>query len=170
MFKLTIELLTRENLTLALSIFGSIGTLITFITNFLVYRKNLRIKIVSSTYKKDFHQLILVTSFENRSRLPIAVTSISAFAHNHELKLLRYPLCVGKYIQRSNNEIIDRKFEYNLKLPIDIHQLSAASGHILFDISPTELETLSTPLTLSFHSTRGLVQKIELLPDQIEWI
>lgn len=165
-----IELLTRENITLALSIFGTIGTVITFIANFLVYRKNLRIKIVSSTYKKDFHQLILVTSFENRSRLPITVTSVSATINDKQLKPLRYPRCVGEFIKKDGNEIIARKFLYNLKFPIDIQPLSAVSGHILFDVSPKELETLSTPLTLSLHSTRGSVQKIEFLSDQIKWI
>ena len=44
MSNLTTELLTRENITLALSIFGSIGTLVTFISSYLSKRKNLRIK------------------------------------------------------------------------------------------------------------------------------
>lgn len=44
------KLLTRENITLALSIFGSIGTLITFISSYLHTRKNLKIKISRAGY------------------------------------------------------------------------------------------------------------------------
>lgn len=166
----TIELFTQENITLALSIFGFIGTLITFIANFLVYRKNLRINLISSTYKKALHRLILVITFENRSRLPIAISSISATINGSELELLSHPHCVGEYTQTHGKEVVDRKFTYNLDIPVGIQQLDAVSGHILFDVSPTELENLSTPLILSIHSTRGRVQKNELQPHQIKWI
>ena len=165
-----LEYLTRENITLALSIFGSIGTLVTFISSYLTKRKNLKINIVSCTYKRPINTLILIISFENRSSLPIAITSISATINKRPFKPIRYPHCVGEYTQKNGNEVIDRKFTYNLPLPVDIHQLSAVSGHVLFDISPSELEKLSTPLTLAICSTRGRVQKIELQPNQIKWM
>lgn len=162
------ELFTRENITLALSIFGSVGTLVTFISSFLTKRKNLKVVFNSSAYRKEIHWLILVITFENRSRLPIAITSISAILNGKEIKPIRYPHCVGEYTHRVGPEVIDKKFEYNLKLPADIQQLSAVSGYILFDVSPKDFENLSTPLTLLVHSTRGKVQKIELQPDQIK--
>ena len=164
------ELLTQENITLALSIFGSIGTLITFISSYLSKRKNLKINIISATYKKSLDRLILVITFENRSCLPIAVTSISVTLHGEKLEPLRHPHCVGEYTQTHGKEVVDRKFTYNLDIPVGIQQLGAVSGHILFDVSPTELENHSTPLTLSVHSTRGRVQKIELQPHQIKCI
>lgn len=164
------ELLTQENITLALSIFGSIGTLITFISSYLSKRKNLKINIISATYKKSPDRLILVITFENRSCLPIAVTSISVTLHGEKLEPLRHPHCVGEYTQRSGDEVIDRKFTYNLQIPADIQQFGAASGYILFDISPEELQNQSTLLILAICSTRGRVQKIELQPHQIKWI
>lgn len=60
------ELLTQENITLALSIFGSVGALVTFISSYLSKRKNLKINITSSTYKKIMRKLILMITFENR--------------------------------------------------------------------------------------------------------
>ncbi|MBO5373238.1 MAG: hypothetical protein J6A75_11070 [Lachnospiraceae bacterium] len=165
-----LEYLTKDNITFALALLGSIGTLFTCIINFLVYRKNLRIKLISSTYKKTLHRLILVITFENHSRLPITITSVSATMNNKELELLSHPHCVGEYTQKHGNEVVDRKFTYNLDIPVGIQQLGAVSGHILFDVSPTELEKLSTPLTLSIHSTRGRAQKIELQPNQIKRI
>lgn len=164
------ELLTQENITLALSIFGSVGALVTFISSYLSKRKNLKINITSSTYKKIMRKLILMITFENRSSLPIAVTSISTTLHNTKIEPVRFPHCVGEYTQRNGNEVIDRKFTYNLQIPVDIQQFGATSGYILFDISPEDLRNLSTPLILQFHSTRGRVQQIELQPSQIKWI
>ena len=163
-------LFTQENITLALSIFGSVGTLVTFISSYLTQRKNLKINIISCTYKRQLGRMILIVTFENRSRLPISVTSISAIMNGNILKPLRHPHCVGEYTKKDGDEVIDRKFEYDLRLPADIQQLSAVSGYILFDVSLKELETLSTPLILQFHSTRGGVQQIELQPSQIKWI
>lgn len=170
MSNLTTELLTRENITLALSIFGSIGTLVTFISSYLSKRKNLRINITSSTYNESLNYLVLIITFENRSCLPISVTSISAILHGKELEPLCHPHCVGEYTQRNGNEVIDRKFTYNLQIPTAIQQFGATSGHILFDIPPEELRNQSTPLILAVYSTRGRVQKIELQPQQIRWI
>ncbi len=162
-------LFTRENITLFLSIFGSLGTLITFISAYLTKRKNLKIKISSPTYSLNLQKLMLSLSFENYSHLPLAITAISININNNAFLPSRYPQCVGEYIHRRGKEIIDRKFEYNLKLPADIAQLSAISGVILFDVSPKELENLSTPLILRVLSTRGKEQKIVLQPDQIKW-
>lgn len=114
--------------------------------------------------------MILGITFENRSRLPIAIISISVIKDNKQFNSVPYPSCVSEYTHRYGTEVVDRKFEYNLKFPTDICQLSAVSGFILFDVSPTDLENSSTPLTFLIHSTRGKVQKIELPPSQIEWI
>ena len=83
---------------------------------------------------------------------------------------MSYPRNVGEYTHKSGNEVIDRKFTYNLKLPADIQQLGALSGHVLFDISPKDFENISTPLTVLVHSTRGRVQKIGLKPNQIKYM
>lgn len=161
---------TRANITLALSIFGAAGTLVTFISSYLTKRKNLKINITSATYRKGLRWLLCDITFENRSRLPIAITSISVTINNKTIEPKPYPCCVNSYTHRIGNEVIDRKFEYNLKLPADIQQLGALSGHVLLDISPEVLENLSTPLTFVIRSTRGRVQKIELSPNLIKRI
>lgn len=139
------DLLTRENITLALSIFGAIGTLFTFLT----------------------YMLLITLTFENRSVLPIAITSIKCFIDKKEFPLFEHPICVKEYAHSRGKEVIDRKFLYNINFPVDIQQLSAFSGSIVLELSQKELETLSTPLTLQVFSTRGKAQKIELKKDQI---
>lgn len=164
------EILTRENITLALSIFGSLGTFITLFFSFFTTRKNLKISITSATYKPDDECLALIFCFENRSRLPICVTSISAKPNPYEIKLKPHPNYVGNIKYKENGEIVHRHFEFDLNFPIDIAQLSARSGFVLFDIPQDVLQNFSTPLSFQVRSTRGRAQKIELKPDQIEWL
>lgn len=155
-------LITRENITLLLSIIGSIGTLITVITAITTHRKNLKVKIIKSVYDSDLRRLILNVTFENRSRLPIAVTEAKLSINKKTLDSLPYPFCIEKYSYREGKEVINRIFTYNLQFPSDIQQLSASSGYILFEFSQEYLENQSTPLILLISSTRGGVQKIEL--------
>ncbi len=163
------ELLTRNNITLALSIFGALGSFFTFINAFLTKRKNLKISIKSATYKPKLNSLAIIFCFENRSRLPIAITSVS-IESNVNIKLNPHPNYVGHCSYKENEEIVHRYFEFDLKFPVDIAQLSACSGFVLFDISQDVLQSLSTSLIFQVHSTRGQAQKIELKPDQIEWL
>lgn len=139
------KLLTRENITLALSIFGSIGTLITFISSYLHTRKNLKIKISRSGYGRSPPPMLISLTFENHSRLPISITSIKVFLNGCEITVVKYPSSVEKYSYKEGNEVVERKFLYNLNFPVDVQPLLAVSGHILLDLPPKELEILSTP-------------------------
>lgn len=162
-------LFTRANITLALSIFGAFGTLVTFISSHITKRKNLKIKINATNHNSILQRMIVNITFENHSHLPIAVTSISAIIDGEEFKCMPYPHYVGEYSYRSGNEVVERIFTHNLELPSDISQLSAVSGYVLFDVTLDILEKLSTPVILLIHSTRGKVQKIQLQLDQIEY-
>ena len=159
----TQSLITRDNITLLLSVIGALGTCITLISSFLHKRKNLKIHITDAEYNKNQNQMLLTLAFENRSQLPIAITSVRIFLNGHELSAAKYPICVSQYIHRHGSEVVDRKFLYNLNFPITIQQLGAFAGKMLLEFSP------STPLTLQVHSTRGKVQQIALPCDQIKY-
>lgn len=113
-----LNLLTRENITLALSIFGAAGTLFTFITSYVSKRKNLNIQITKSSYRTDTHMLLITLTFENRSVLPIAITSIKCFTDKQEFPLFEHPICVKEYAHSRGKEVIDRKFLYNIIFPL----------------------------------------------------
>lgn len=163
------NLLTRENITLALSIFGSIGTLATFFFSYLRRRKNLKISIIDATFNPKLRTLVITITLENRSQLPIAITSINFVCDKNVVPSVEYPRCVERYEYTQGNRLLDRKLFYNMKFPLDVHQLSAASSYILLDISQEEFENLSTPLILQVYSTRGRVQKIKLPLEMIEY-
>lgn len=162
-------LLTKENVSLALSIFASLGTVITFLNSCLAKRKNLIIRINSAAHNSILQKYIINLSFENRSQLPIAITAVAAKLGNEELPIVSYPYYVGHADFSDKGIVVDRKFTYNLNFPVDIPQLSGASGHILFEYVLTNLQTPSTPLILTIHSTRGRTQQIELKPDLIKY-
>ena len=164
------KLLTKDNITFALSVFGSVGALYTFINSCLIMRKHLKITISDIAYNQTVESLVLSLAFENRSQLPIAVTSIQMKIGKTTIDSVKYPAFVGEYFHKHGQEVVDKIFEYNIKLPLDINQLSASSGCVLFDIAQEELENLSTPLTILIYSTRGRVQKIRLQPDQIKYL
>lgn len=155
-------IITRENITLLLSIIGSIGTLITVISAITTHRKNLKISIAKSVYNSSLRRLILSVTFENRSRLPIAITNLKLSTKGETVDCMSYPFCVGTYSNKEGHEVVNRLFTYNLKLPADIQQLSAVSGYALFEISQEHIQNPSTPLILLVSSTRGRVQQIEL--------
>lgn len=166
----TQSLITRDNITLLLSVIGALGTCITLISSFLHKRKNLKIHISNAEYKENQNQMLLTLTFENRSQLPIAVTSVNIFLNGHELSVAEYPICVSQYTHRRGQEVIDRKFLYNINFPVTIQQLGAFAGQMLLEFSPKELENPSTLLTLQVHSTRGKVQRIILPCNQIKCI
>lgn len=162
--------ITKDDITFILAVIGSLGTIFSLVSSFLVMRKNLRVTVSNAVYRKEFHILMISLTFENRSRLPIAITSVKVFSLNGELPVEKYPRCVNEYTHRHGKEVVDRKFQYNLEFPVDIAQLGAVSGSILLEISPKEFESLPTPLIVQVHSTRGRVQKIKLNLNQIKCV
>lgn len=156
------NLLTFENITFVLSVFGSVGTLITFIAAFKSNRKNLKMIVSNLAYIKDVKTLSITITFENRSRPPISITSARLFISDDEILPEKYPRLVDRYAYRENDEIVARKFLYNINFPVCVQQLGASSGSLLFDVSPEVIQNSSTPLFLKVRSTRGREDKTQL--------
>lgn len=150
--------ITYQNITFVLGLIGSLGTAWTFITS----RKNLHINITDMVYRTDINTFVIVVVFENRSRSPISITDITLFAEENEISFAPYPRCVAEYEHLHGEEVVDRKFLYNLVFPLPLSQLGAVSGSLLLDISQEDFEKLPTQLILKVRSTRGLVQKKRL--------
>lgn len=160
---------TKDAITLILAIIGAIGTFSNYFFSYLAKRKNLKITVSRIALKIPINTLVVSLSFENRSQLPISITSISFLLDGIETMPYKYPeLVAERYVERKG-VLVDSKFLYNLNLPLDIQQFGAASGHILLDISQEKLQNLSTPLILQVYSTRGTVQQISLPFDRIEY-
>ncbi len=156
----------RENITLALSLFGAIGTFFTFISTCFSKRKNLKITVNRIAHNNNI--AMMSVTFENRSSLPITIVSVNLKSGNRIIHFDEYPKCAKEYKHLNGTEIVDRKFLYNLNFPVSIDQFGASSGYILLEISQEDLERISTPLIFQVHSTRGSVQEIALQRDLIQ--
>lgn len=165
-----IKFLTKENVTFALSIFGALGALFSFIKAFLINRKNLKIRIEETIYKKENQTLLISCIFENRSQLPISVIRFKLKINGKIYEPVKYPRTIRKYTNNEGKIVVDRIFIYNLHTPADISQLSAIHGYILFELPPEVFETSAIETILLVYSTRGRVQQIQLPHRKIEFL
>lgn len=145
--------LTRDNITLVLSLIGSVGTITTWIVSYVKSRKNISIQIIKLTKPKNY--LIIYAMLNNRSRLPITVESLSVIICDKKYTCSLLPKKVFETSTKTGNIVKDHKEYYTLPFPINIPSLSGMSGYFLFDLPEEASQKLSTPLTMLIHSNRG---------------
>ena len=158
--------LTRDNITLALSIIGSAGTVITWIVSYVKSRKNLSVKIVKLLRSKNI--MILYIMINNKSRLPIAIESLSITYKDKIFPCALIPKKTFERTTKTGSVIKENKSYYTLQLPIYLPSLGGTSGYFLFDIPEEVSQNLSTPLTVLIHSNRGKATEMKLPFESVE--
>lgn len=151
-----LALFNRENITLALSIFGSLGTLFTIFYNIAVNRKKLNVRIVGYRYS-DKESLLLYIAFENKSRLPISVTGINVMINGVWYSCVEPSITVLNETFRTG-KIVTSHHEYkSLALPLSLPSLGGASGYVYFEFPEAIFQTDATRLKFLINSNRGVV-------------
>lgn len=150
------SLLTRENITFALSLFGSLGTLFTLFHTFLINRKRLRMKISGHIFG-DTKMLVIYASFVNRSRLPISIIEICAEIDGVYYPCTQPPIIAYKETEKVNGVITSHREILSLSMPINIASLSGSSGYICFEFPEVAFQPEATEMTFSVSSNRGKV-------------
>lgn len=153
-------LFTRENITLAIALFGAIGTIATWIVTAFHSRKKVTFRIVKIYPIKK--TLTLYLSIQNRSRLPISIDSMSIVIENVSYHCQVPPHVIFTVTHRSGQTITDKKDYISINFPINLSSLGGASGYIEFDIPQEVSKKLSTPLILEVSTNRGKLPKTEL--------
>lgn len=154
------ELLTRENITLILAIFGSVGTVISWILHVITSRKAVAISL-GRIYEPST-SLSCFLLFENKSRLPISITSIAVLIDDIPFPCVAFPHAAFKIIEKKGNIVTYRKELQAVSMPLNLAPLCSASGFLDFDIPPEYLQKLSTPLILQVSTNRGRLKQIRL--------
>lgn len=155
-------------ITLVLSVFASVGTLLTWIFKLISSRKNIKIKIIK--YCKVHSSLIMYMVVNNNSSSSIILNYVSI-----KLNDIIYPCStLPKKVfttQSKTGEIVNFSKEYiSVMFPINLSPCSGMSGYFLFDVPEGDLKMLSTPLTLQVSSNRGKAIQIELiLENEVNW-
>lgn len=154
------SLFTRDNITLALSIFGSIGTVFTFIHTFITNRKTVNVRIIGHRFSDE--SLLIYMAFENNSRLPISITGISVSIEEITYPCIEPPVIALETTHRTGKTITSHHEYKTLNLPINLSSLGGASGYVYFEIPEANSQNNAIQLMFSINSNRGLVIKKKL--------
>lgn len=156
------KLLSKENTTFALSVFGSIGTLWAIIQS----RKNLDFKLHYFGYSKERKLALAYIQFVNKSRIPISITDVSLKIGGILYPCKKIPAIADTVLHRCfGTQSLDNI--YSIQFPISLSSLGGTSGYLIFDI-PQEYDTpLPTPVKIAVSSNRGRTLEVELQPDQV---
>lgn len=147
---------TKDNITFALSIFGSLGTLTTLIYTVLINRKHLLMKINGHIFG-DTEMLIIHVSFINESRLPISVTDICINIDGTYYPCVQPPIIAYEETKKVKGKVISHREIESLSMPINISSLSGSSGYICFRFPAAAFQPETKDLIFSVSSNRGKV-------------
>ena len=151
---------TRENITLILAIFGSVGTLITWISKVVTSRKSVNVSL-GRIYEPDKIFCCFLV-FENKSRLPICINSVSVVIDGIPFPCAIIPHVSYTVTRKSGSKVIGEREYPSLALPLNLGGLSGSSGFLDFDIPQEYLQKISTPLTLQVSTNRGNLKQMKL--------
>lgn len=153
-------LLTKDNITFILAVFGSVGTLVSWTCAALSTRKNINVRITKAYLCKN--SILIHIIIDNKSRLPITINRISLVADNTIFSTFDIQTQIFKSVTKQNNEITNAQVILSPAFPIEISSLGGTNCYPYFELSPEVFETLSTELTLQFHTNRSMVKKKKL--------
>ncbi|MDD4564490.1 MAG: hypothetical protein PHE79_03320 [Eubacteriales bacterium] len=158
------EYLTLDNITLALAVFGSVGTILTWVISAFRNHKNLSIKPIPDdrhaiTFSTQQHlYATMAVIIENKSRLPIAITQFQVI--NADGKPLTADL-IPAFIYHQSNNIVPMEFGgysriiESAEFPINICALGAAQAYMHFTLP---LGTNLQIRTILLHTNRGIMK------------
>lgn len=154
------EILTKDNITFALAVFGSLGTILSWIYASISNRKNIYVRI-SRAYLHD-NSVLLHILMDNKSRLPISINRVSLIINETTYHAFDIKTQIFRGDYKSNNEIIKTDIIYSAEFPIELASLGGTNFYLFFELPPNAFQSLSTQLTLQFHTNRGMVRKRKL--------
>lgn len=152
--------LTRDNITLVLSIIGSVGTIVTWFVAWLKSRKNISVIIVKICKTKNY--LFMYLMITNNSRLPITINNVSIIHDDITYPCFELPTKILSSETRTGDLVKDTKNYYTVKFPINLSSLMGTSGYFAFDIPQEDLQTLTTPVKLQVCTNRGKAIEMKL--------
>lgn len=152
------EYFTRENITLFLSIIGSLGALCNAIYYWITHREKLDIKITGQRINEK--AILLYVSFTNNSAVPSNVTDVRLIANNQTFFAYKNPKVIKRNTFKVKNEIVNYNENYNESFPITIPAYGGNACYIYFAFPLGHDLTSSTPLCFEFLTSRHkIIQK-----------
>jgi len=151
-----LEYFTRENITMALAIFGSLGTI--FCAIYYLVTHKVKVKINVTGYRLTNTSLLLYVTFTSKSARPIAITDISFKHADKSFYAFKNPIVVHRTTFKQNDQLINYKEFYNETFPIPISAYGGTSGYIYFAFP--HRHDLNTATNLNFVCSTNRHRKI----------
>lgn len=158
------EYITKSNVTFILAVFGSIGTITSWIYAYFATRKNIILRVIAYQAKNNI--LLTYLSFENKSRLAISITNLALKVNGTYFPCRHLPQRVTSSQQSIGGKIVSSIDYYNIRLPIELGGLGSNSGYVLFVLPKGVGIPDSKILTLQVVSNRGKAVETTLPLDQ----
>ena len=153
MYNMFLNLLTRENISLILSIIGSVGAVSSWVYNYITRRKNISFRIINYDYDIDDNYLNLYFHLTNNSELPITINEIDIEYNKEEVCCCLIPFSIAN--------VGDKSFT-SVSFPLSIAPLCSCSGYLHFAFSDRIQEPLSTIQNFVIRTNRGKALKEQL--------
>ncbi len=153
--------LTRENITLAIAIFGALGTILTWIHSIIANRKNITFSIISAYHKNNIMAAYIM--IENKSRLPICINGFSLVEGEKKVMCKQIPTKIIEITDRSGSEITDNRKIISCQFPISLGALSGDSVYLLFELKDININ-ISEELNFLISTNRGKELSFRVIP------
>ena len=153
------KIFSAQNITFALSLFGSAGTAWAIIQN----RKKLKVILDKAEINYNAKRITLHLQIVNCSRLSIAVTDAAWILPTKTVSCTKERFEDFERHGIANNMQKYHYAEYTQPFPLQILGLGGIPATLRFEFQEGALPQLSTPLTLQISTNRGRV-KVSLPP------
>ena len=150
----SLPVLSLDTLVDIAGVLGFVLSVAGWISTWIKNRKRLKISILDIKAYKDVVFLLMV--FENKSRLPIAITRVALLMNGRTIECTPIPQTIWRKVDRDKSgSVIDVDNEKSLRIPIQLQELGAVSGQILFEHLPELPEDAATSLNFLIATNRG---------------
>ena len=144
--------LSKENVTLLLSILGIAGSASSWLYTIIKSRKRFEVRI--NGYRANAHGVLLHVQLINKSTLALSIGNIS-ICSGKEYPANPLPAKVLSRTHRVGDEVKSHKEYYSMSFPVNLPPLCGVSGYLYFSSGEEIFPQLSNNVTLIVHTNRG---------------
>lgn len=158
-------MITKENITLIISLLGLILSISNTTYLFIVNRKSLKV-----TFKKYIdcnpidNSMFFNLIIENRSRTKISISRMFLVIDNLKLEFDAYPSPIFSRIDKTGKKVDSSITLYSQTLPKDIDGLCSIGGLFEIEKFPFKEFYKVNSITLEIYTSRGLIIKELSIP------
>lgn len=164
MLKTIASLLTKENITFALSLFSAMCVILGWLHSYFITRKKFALHVVA--YTALYNNAWFYIAFENKSRLPISISTISILIDGTYYPCRYIPQVVREKEHYTGSKTEIKEQQFSIPFPINLSSLGSNSGFVLF-VFPTGISMpTSKNVTFQVSSNRGKAIQMTLPLDQ----